>query len=371
MAIAIIGGQAAKTLNRQEKWALLSPYLRRHGREALSYATLQEGMEYFIDDTAGYIAYTSIYHPVFARHIKRIALSDPVCAPEDYPTLVRGFLAQNPHAAFGVISESCAEALRAMGFKVNCIGYEPEIPIQTYNTKGNWKELDLIKRARNEVKREGIIIREEAIETVNKDQLTAVTTKWIGTKKVNDREIWIYARRPVFEAEEEVRKFIAYDKEGRVIGFAFYDPMYRDGKVVGYSANISRCDEQRYGRLATAVHMEAVEKFRTEGKEVLNLCLAPFVKLERGKFNDDFATKLFFKASERFGNAIYNFKGLSFHKSKYRGREKPLYYASNSRLPSNDVYLAFLSADITRSYWETLGRLFRGMLTAVKRKQAC
>jgi len=174
----------------------------------------------------------------------------------------------------------------------------------------------------------------------------------------------------VFEAEEEVRKFVAYDKEGRVIGFAFYDPMYREGKVVGYSANISRCDEQRYGRLATAVHMEAVEKFRSEGKEVLNLCLAPFVKLERGKFNDDFATKLFFKASERFGNDIYNFKGLSFHKSKYRGREKPLYYASNSRLPSNDVYLAFLSADITRSYWETLGRLFRGMLTAVKRKQA-
>src|SRR5216684_2584808 len=163
MAIAIIDGQAAKTLNRQEKWALLSPYLRRHGREALSYATLQEGMEYFI-------AYTSIYHPVFARHIKRIALSDPVCAPEDYPTLVRGFLAQHSHAAFGVISETCAEALRAMGFKVNCIGYEPEIPIQTYNTKGDWKELDLIKRARNEVKREGIVVREEEIESVNKDQ---------------------------------------------------------------------------------------------------------------------------------------------------------------------------------------------------------
>src|SRR6266849_9177094 len=326
MAIAIIEGQAAKTLNRQEKWALLSPYLRRHGREALSYASLQAGMEYFNDDTAGYIAYTSVYHPVFARHTKRIALSDPVCAPEDYPTLVRGFLAQNAHAAFGVISETCAEALRAMGFKVNCIGYEPEIPIQTYNTKGNWKELDLIKRARNEVKREGIIIREEAIETVNKDQLAAVTTKWIGTKTVNDREIWIYARRPVFEPEEDVRKFVAFDKEGQVAGFVFYDPMYRDGQVVGYSANISRCDEQRFGRLATAINMEAVEKFKTEGKESLNLLLAPFVKLDDGRFNDDFATKLFFQASERFGNNIYNFKGLAFHKSKYRCPQKSLYY---------------------------------------------
>src|SRR2546422_11711259 len=91
-----------------------------------------------------------------------------------------------------------------------------------------FRSLDLIKRARNEVKREGILVREEEIERVNKDQLTAVTTKWIGTKKVNDREIWIYARRPVFEAEEEGRRFVAYDKEGRGIGFAFYDPRYRE-----------------------------------------------------------------------------------------------------------------------------------------------
>ena len=78
-------------------------------------------------------------------------------------------------------------------FKVNCIGFEPEIPIQTYNTKGNWKELDLIKRARNEVKREGIVIREDNIETLNKYDLASLSAKWIGTKKVNDREIWIYA----------------------------------------------------------------------------------------------------------------------------------------------------------------------------------
>ena len=115
--------------------------------------------------------------------------------------------------------------------------------------------------------------------------------------------------------------------------------------------------------------MEAVEKFKAEGKEVLNLLLAPFVKLDLGKFNDDFSTSLFFKLSARFGNNIYNFKGLSFHKSKYRGIEKPLYYASNSPFPSNDVYLAFLSADITRSYFSTLGQLIWGMITATRNGQ--
>jgi lysylphosphatidylglycerol synthetase-like protein (DUF2156 family) len=362
-------GEEAKALTREEKWQLLSPFLCQNGREALSYATLQAGMEYFIDE-CGYIAFTSVTHPVFARKTKRIVLSDPVCAPNDFSKLVRSFLRHHPHAAFVVISEACADALRPLGFKVNSIGYEPEIPIQTYNTKGNWKELDLIKRARNETKRESIRIEEVNIEQVDKEQLDVISAKWIGTKKVNDREIWVYARRAIFEHEEDVRKFVAFDKSGIVVGFAFYDPMYRDGRVVGYSANISRCDELRYGRLATAIHMEAAEKFREEGKEVLNLCLAPFVRLDEGKHSDDRATELFFRLSERFGNDIYNFKGLSFHKSKYRAPEKFLYFASNSLMPSNDVYLAFLSSDITRSYFLTLWRLLWGMLTQITRSRA-
>jgi len=365
MAPKILEGAAARAVGQKEKWELLSPFLKRYGQAALAYATLQEGMEYFIDED-GYLAYTSVRHPVFARKTKRIVLSDPVCALENYPRIVRRFLEHSPRAAFGVVSEKCAEALRGLGFKVNCLGYEPEIPIQSYNTKGNWKELDMIKRARNEARREGIVIREENGAALNRQDLAAISAKWISTKKVNDREIWIYARRPVFGHEEDVRKFVAYDKEGHVAGFVFYDPMYRNGHVFGYSANISRCDEQRFGRLATAVHMEAVERFKTEGKEVLNLLLAPFVKLELGKYNDDWATKLFFKLSARFGNNIYNFKGLSFHKSKYRGQERPLYWASNSLWPSNDVYLAFLSADITRSYFSTLGQLISGMLTAAR-----
>jgi lysylphosphatidylglycerol synthetase-like protein (DUF2156 family) len=366
MAFKIIESAAAQALGQKQKWLLLSPFLRKHGREALSYATLQAGMEYFIDE-CGYIAYTTVQHPVFARRPKRIAFSDPVCAPEDYERIMRNFLSVNRRAVFGCISEPCAEVLRRLGFKVNCLGYEVELPIQTYNTKGNWKELDLIKRARNEAKREGIVIREENIENVNREQLNAVSARWIGTKKVNDREIWIYARRPVFEYENDVRKFIAYDREGRVAGFAFYDPIYHDGQVIGYSANILRSDEQRFGRLPTAMHMEAMEKFKPDSQEVLNLNLSPFVKLEGGKFNDDFGCKMFFKLSARYGNEIYNFQGLAFHKSKYRGNEKFLYFASNSFWPANDVYLAFLSADIARSYFTTLGQLLRGMATAKQR----
>jgi alpha-beta hydrolase superfamily lysophospholipase len=369
--VKVIEGEAAKRLTREEKWELLSPFLKRHGREGISYATLQEGMEYFVNPK-GYIAYTRVQHPVFARQPKRITFSDPICAPEDLPGLIHDFLAEDPRAAFGVISGPCAEALRPMGFKVNCIGYEPVLPIQTYNTKGNWKELDLIKRARNEARREGITIREEDGATLQRrrEELAAISSKWIASKPINDREIWLYARRPVFGHEEDVRKFVAYDKAGQVAGFVFYDPMYRDGKVFGYSANIVRCDERRFGRLATAVHMEAMEKFKAEGAEVFNLLLAPFAKLDGGKYNDDWAAKVFLQMSARFGNSLYNFKGLAFHKAKYRGSERPIYYASNSAFPSADIYLAFASAGVADSYLSTLGRLVMGMISAGKKGKA-
>ena len=107
--------------------------------------------------------------------------------------------------------------LRELGFKANTVGYEPELAVQTYNTAGNWKDLDMIKRARNEAKREGITIREVNIATVPQEQLKALSEKWIGGKKVNDREIWVYARRPVYAHEQDVRKFVAFDKDGTLI----------------------------------------------------------------------------------------------------------------------------------------------------------
>jgi len=357
-------GLEAKNFDPEAKWALLSPFIRLHGREALSYATLQQGMEYFVHEL-GYISFTTAVHPVFARKPKRIVLADPVCDIKNLEALVTAFLKEYPAAVFGVVSEHCANVLRPMGFKVNCVGYEPELPVQTYNTQGNWKELDMIKRARNEAKREGIVIREVDIATVPIEQLQALSNKWLQGKKVNDREIWIYARRPVYHQEPDVRKFVAFDKEGVAIGYVFYDPMYRDGKVYGYAANTVRCDEARFGRLATAVHMVAMETFRNEGVEVLNLLLCPFTNLDKGIYADDLMTQWFFQISQQFGGEIYNFKGLAFHKSKYRGYEKPVYYASNSLFPSNDVYLAFLSADIAQSYLDTMRLLGIGIFKEV------
>ena len=150
-ACETIEGKEAENLCQLEKWNKLAPHLRQHGQGAFAYATLQEGLEYFIDD-GGYIAYASIKHPVFAPRGKKIVLGDPICAASDFRRVVEQFLQRNQKAVFVPVSEACGAVLRDLGFKVDGVGYEPEIDIQSYNTQGNWKDLDLIKRARNEAK---------------------------------------------------------------------------------------------------------------------------------------------------------------------------------------------------------------------------
>src|SRR5260370_7475909 len=77
----------------------------------------------------------------------------------------------------------------------------------------------------------------------------------------------LFRSRPVFDQEEDVRKFVAYDKEGKVAGFVFYDPMYRDGNVFGYSANISRCDRSEEHTSELQSHLNLVFPLLLEKKK--------------------------------------------------------------------------------------------------------
>src|SRR5262249_17486977 len=87
----VIEGERAKAFGQKEKWELLSPFLKLHGRQSLAYPTLQLGMEYFVDD-CGYISYVTVQHPVFSPRPKKIAFSDPVCAVADFEKLIGRFL---------------------------------------------------------------------------------------------------------------------------------------------------------------------------------------------------------------------------------------------------------------------------------------
>lgn len=355
-----ITGSEALALTHEEKWERLSAFITNNGREAISYASLQHGMEYFVHEL-GYLAFITVKHPFLSPMAKRVVLGDPCCAEENYEAILSDFLKEYPNTVFGVISEKCAGVLRKLGFRANCIGCESLLDIRNYNTQGDWKNLDLIKRARNEARKKEITIREIDFNQETSENMKLTSALWLKNKIISDREIWFFARKPIYEYEHDARKFAAYELDGSIAGYVFYDPIYKDGKVIGYSATTPRTNESKYQHLTTAIHMAAMDIFREEGKEVLNLCLSPFTDMDRGIYNDDKFFKKILELTAKFGENIYNFKGLAFHKSKYRGNLKPIYLATKSRIPTNELYLAFNKADIANSYGTMILQLLGGI----------
>ena len=150
------------------------------------------------------------------------------------------------------------------------------------------------------------------------DQLRHVSDEWLHKKTVKDHELAFVVRPAVFEDEPDVRKFIA-QKDGEVIGFVFFDPMYRDGKVYSYLANILRSMSDASYSVTDFIILEAIEQFRKEGREQLSLGWSPFLNVEdTDEFHHSKRLGDLFRYTYEHANYLYSFKSLSFHKQRYR-----------------------------------------------------
>lgn len=362
----LLEGAASRSLDRERKWEILGPHLRRWGWEGFSYATLQDGFDYLVVEGVGYVAYDSVRHPVLAPRGIRAVFCSPICAPEDAPGLIERLSEGGRRVCLAPVSEEVARVLRPMGFRCVSVGQEVLLPLRTYPLEGDWKGRDLVRRARNEARRASVSIEEVPdLSAVDRPSVDQVTRVWMRHKPISDHEIRAYARPPVFGPEPDVRTFVARDDSGALVGFACHDPLYREGRVFGYSANLCRCDEDRFASLSVAMHMAAARVFRDEGKEVLNLCLAPFLGVDQAEFRDHWATAFFFRLSDRYGHRIYNFRGLREHRMRYKAPGVTKYFASRSRFPPNEAFLAYLGAGMVKGYLSMAWDLLAGMGEAV------
>ena len=322
----------------------LSPFLRQYGTEGYAYATLQAGMEYFITDY-GYLAFVSLPRNLVCWRKHVLVLSNPICAPTDWARIVIDFQKEYPKVTYAIISELFARTLRDIGYSVTWSGYEPILPVQSYPSKGDWKDYDLVRRAQNEAKRHKLTIL-EVVGNLDQEAFKALNTRWLQTKHSTGKDAWLYARTPVYTDEPDVRKFVAKTPEGELVGYAFYDPVYEAGQVVGYAANIIRTDENRFSKLVPAIHMAALDKFKSEGKKTLNLLIVPFKGRENSAFNDCKHTAWIGDLILKYGNQLYNFAGKARHKDKYRGSIKPMYAATNGFSVIRDATMSLRIANL-------------------------
>lgn len=323
---------------------LLEEYIKPYSDgSSLHYSLTQPILDYFVTKD-GLIAYKKKFG-------KLLVLGDPIFSNQlndSKLAFIKAFFAKFPSPVFVQTSKEFSSWLHEQyDFYATPIGLERTINLQIWSKKGKRKQT--IRTAYNQSIKRDISIRENPQE----DNFESVSKNWLSTRTVKSKEIQFLVRSfPHFEAE--TRKFCAYDANNSLIAFIIFDPLYRNGKCIGYIPNISRSSEHFKQGLFYAIMVHAICCFAEEGKEILNLGLAPL------ELKDDLSgmeSKVFMKLLKkirRFTAGIYNYGGIEYTKSRFlnlqdnaaEGYEKTMYLCHKDKLPLIELTAIFKASNV-------------------------
>ena len=300
--------------------AAMSACLKAYGSHSQAFSTLQPGLSYFCIPGLGYLAYAE-------RLGVRCVLSDPVCHPMHRAVMLDAFMAEHSDALFVQASKPVIDHLhRNYGYYGTQFGTELKVDFATWSLGGSKKKV--IRTAVNQARCQGIAIRESAARHDVED----VSQAWIRTRRCSRNEIGFLIRPATGVLAEGTRMFYAY-RDGKAIGFIFFDPSYVDGRVVSYVPNVSRASASFRQGLWYALMAHAMEAFRSESIPQVDLGLVPLMmdeNLEPQESRPLRRTLAFIRERMDF---LYNFKGLEFAKTRFQGACHKTYCAHRSALP--------------------------------------
>jgi Phosphatidylglycerol lysyltransferase, C-terminal len=174
--------------------------------------------------------------------------------------------------------------LQQIRFSINEMGTESHIDLANYNIAGPAPAKRNLRRAYNRMLGPEYTTRECQATSLNFKELETVSVEWRRTRSMKNREITFLVRPVVLEDEPDVRKFFTFDQDGHLKAFAFFDPVYEGGEVIGYLCSTRRRLPEIDPLVGYAQMRHAMESFRQEGKRYLFLGLSPLANIEDNEF---------------------------------------------------------------------------------------
>ena len=301
-------------------------YLKKYGNHCLSFSLLQPGMHYFDVAGMGFIAFGQQWG-------KRFVLADPVCDAKDRETLLARFMNLDNDPVFVQISEDIAALIHArFGYYCTQFGVELNVDLERWDLKGKKKQV--LRTSINHARKAGVLIEEGCTD----NGCSQLNDEWLRTRKVKNREIRFLIRPKDMDYQEGTRKFYAH-LDGELIGFIFFDPLYMDERIISYVPNISRFSSTFKPGIFYPLMIHAMETFKQEGVQYLNLGLCPLVADDNDMPGESVILKRINRLLYNHGNWIFSFKGLYFTKSRFGCTESPIFGGTRKKLPAR----AFLS----------------------------
>jgi lysylphosphatidylglycerol synthetase-like protein (DUF2156 family) len=295
--------------------------LREYGNFALAYsATFQLGLDYFGGEE-GFLAYKQVGSTAFV-------LSNPLAPIGGWEDLIRSFVSERGDVCFWQASRPAAKILEEIGFCVNEMGTESRIELGGYDFDGPRKRN--FRRALNRAACCSYAIAERSVTSLDREELRTVSERWRQTRGVKNREMTFLTRPAVLEDEVDVRKFFSFDRTGSLQAFAFFDPIYKGGEVVGYLCSAKRRLPESDTLVGYAILHRAIQTFQDEGKVILSLGLSPLSGIEDKDLSGNRLVSFGFRAvyrSRLFNQLIYPLQGFAAHKGAFCGSAEQTYCA--------------------------------------------
>lgn len=301
-----------------------SALLENFGNFVLAYSVAYQPRLRRFGDARGFIAYTMVGKTAYA-------LADPLAPRDHWPALLDSFVEKKRDVTFWQVSRPMAELLASRDFAVNALGVESFIDLAGYDFEGPLRRS--FRTAANRFARLGCRVVERPVSAFDPAEIEAISVGWRRTRTTKRREL-AFLVRPVKLADEEgVRKFFIVDEHDKPIAFAFFDPLYENGRLVGYLSATRRWLPDADPLSAYFLVRRAIEAFQAEGVARLYFGLMPFHRIEDKEFRKDWLTRRAFRfiytnpLAQRF---VYPTQSLARHKESYGGTQRETWCAMNT-----------------------------------------
>ena len=302
---------ASNSLEKEHSLEKLQEMVKKYGQSSCSYLALEEDKKiYFGKKVEGLVAYGQV-------GCVCVVCGDPICAPEDFTTLLEEFQdfyqKKRCRCIFMDAGQNHLDDYQNQGLSFVKSGEEALFELKEYSLSGSQK-----KKLRNQLKyaTKAQLKVHEYKPQAGRDMeieagIKAVSSDWVQTKKSS--QLGFTIGDVGLEMPLDRRYFYARDQAGQIVAFNVFLPFAR---MNGYVADVTR-------RLSTAprgvtelLTYEGFMTFKEEGFRWGSLGPTPLVNLREEGHKLSLTLKFLELVYEK-GNAFFGFKDLHRAKRKY------------------------------------------------------
>ena len=294
--------------------------VRRYGDFSLAYSTaVQQKLSYFSDGD-GYIAFgTKMSH--------HFALGDPVADPADRPRYIKRFVEAAGDPWFVQIGAETAKVLAGLGYQINRLGIDTSLHLPAHDFSG--KRNETVRYSERWLIKKGFVLAEDRGDMLH-EEIAQLSADWRRERIIKRWEMGFLNRRFAEELGAGMRRFMLHSPEGRLLAILDFDPLFRDGKVIGYTTSFKRKQVDATPHAEIGLTKFAVDRFREEGLALVTLGLSPLLDIEPSGFAESgFWRGAFQRAynSPWVNRSRFNLQGQAAFKRRFHGVEEPTYIA--------------------------------------------